>query len=124
MSIAPHILGWGSLDLQFLENKVNEFNLDIEDVREHIENIGFNKINILDVNCWIYTTFDLAFNIFIENFTVYLEDNEIDFDINKIEPNIYTNCIDSFFDCVLNDYCITDFSDENFKDIIEEYENE
>ena len=123
MSIAHGILDWGCLDLQFLENKIDEFRLDIEDIKKYLENIGFDETNQLDVNCWIYATFDLAFTIFIENLTLYLENNEIDFDVNKIEPNIYTNCMDSGFDSVLCNYSITDFRDKNFENILKEYEN-
>lgn len=52
------VLGWGYCDVEFLNNKIKEFDLSIDE----IDSIGGD---LTDINSWIYCTFYLAANKFL-----------------------------------------------------------
>jgi hypothetical protein len=106
------VLGWGSLDINFLENKMEEFNLDSDDVIEQIESIGSDK---LDINNWIYCTFDIQANKFLDKVEEYAKDNNIDFDKDDIEIEIFINYLDSFLNGnkLNSDIDVSNLNDDN-----------
>ena len=112
------VLGWGSCDLQFLENKINELELDTDDILDELELNDFDKTNI---NNWIYSTLYLGANNFLDKVQEFADENELDFDRDLVEIEIYTNYLDSFLNGeVLNsDIDIMDFSENNLKSFID-----
>ena len=112
------VLGWGSLDLEFLENKINELELDTDDILDELELNDFDKTNI---NNWIYSTLYLGANNFLDKVQEFADENELDFDRDLVEIEIYTNYLDSFLNGgILNsDIDITDFSENNLKSFID-----
>ena len=111
------ILGWGICDLQFLENKINELELDTDDILDEVELNGFDKTNIND---WIYITIYRGANNFLDKVQEFAEEIELEFNRDLIEIEIYINYLDSFLNGeILNsDIDITDFSDDNLKSFI------
>lgn len=111
------VLGWGSLDLEFLENKINELDLNIDDVLNKLESNDFNKT---DINSWIYCTLLIGANNFLVEVEKFAEINELEFNKDLVDIEIYTNYLDSFLNGeVLNsDIDITNFSNDNLKSFI------
>ena len=111
------VLGWGSLDLEFLENKINELGLDTDDILDELELNDFDKTNI---NNWIYITLYSGANNFLDKVQEFAEENELDFDRDLVEIDIYINYLDSFLNGeILNsEIDITDFSNDNLKSFI------
>ena len=112
------VLGWGSCDLQFLENKINELELDTDDILDELELNDFDKTNI---NNWIYSTLYLGANNFLDKVQEFADENELDFDRDLVEIEIYTNYLDSFLNGEVfnSDIDIMDFSENNLKSFID-----
>lgn len=112
------VLGWGSLDLEFLENKINELGLDTDDILDELELNDFDKTNI---NNWIYITLYQGANNFLNKVQDFADEYALDFDKGLVEIEIYINYLDSFLNGnILNsDIDITDFSDDNLKSFID-----
>lgn len=110
-------LGWGNCELQFLENKINVFGLNTDDISNMLDLNNSDKTNI---NGWIYYTFYLGTNIFLDKVQEFAKDNGLKFDRDLIEIKIYTNYQDSFLNGeILNSSIdITDFSNDNLKSFI------
>jgi hypothetical protein len=115
MSIANEILNWKEADAKYLENLINEYNVDIEEIR-----IEVNEID--NINEWIECVLYKAGSTFLKKVDDYICEK----DIYKMyypgdeEMSIYTNYIDSGFDSVLNDYDLTNFSERNIKNFLED----
>ena len=112
------VLGWGSCDVEFLDKKISEFNLDVDDIKSEIDSIG---LNLADINGWIYCTFYLGAYNFLNKVQHYADINNIEFDKNDIEIEVFTNYLDSFLNgSILNsEVDIMDFSDENLSSFID-----
>ena len=111
------VLGWWESDLKFLENKINELDLDAEAILYELELNNLDKTNIND---WIYIViFSGAYN-FLTKVQEFAEENRLEFNRDLIEIEIYINYLDSFLNGeILNsDIDITDFSDDNLKSFI------
>jgi hypothetical protein len=106
------ILGWGSLDINFLENKMEEFNLDSDDIIDEIENAGFDK---LDIQSWIYCMFYIQANKFLDSVAAYANSNDILFDRDEIEIEIFCNYLDSFLNGnkLNSDIDVSNLNDDN-----------
>lgn len=115
LNLARHVLEWGSLDVKFLEDKINEFNICPYDIRDYIESF---EGNIYNINNWIYSIFNIAGNRFLEKVQVYADENGIEFNRDKIDIEVFCNYLDSFIDgSHLNsfDIDISNYSDENIE---------
>ena len=112
------VLGWGSLDLEFLENKINELELDTDDILDELELNDFDKTNI---NNWIYVTLYQGATNFLDKVQEFADENELDFDRDLVEIEIFVNYLDSFLNGgILNsDIDIMDFSEDNLKSFID-----
>ena len=111
------VLGWWESDLKFLENKINELDLDAEAILYELELNNLDKTNIND---WIYIViFSGAYN-FLTKVQEFAEENRLEFNRDLIEIEIYINYLASFLNGeILNsDIDITDFSDDNLKSFI------
>lgn len=112
------VLGWGICDLEFLENKINELGLDTDDILDELELNDFDKTNI---NNWIYIALYQGASNFLDKVQEFAKDNELEFDRDLVEIDIFINYLDSFLNGeILNsDIDITDFSDNNLKSFID-----
>ena len=113
------VLGWGSMDINFLEDKMAEFNLNASEVFDFIEEEGM--ADKTDINNWIYATFYIAANNFLDEVKEYAAAENIEFNKNDIDIEIFCNYLDSFLNgTVLNsDIDIMDYSNENLKNFID-----
>ena len=122
------VLKAGVCDIDFLINKLNELDVEFYDVFEEVKSLGRES----DFNSYVYYTFDMAGNTFIDAVKEYVNDFEEElcemftlssFDksiLENFEINIYVNYLDSSFDCILENYDVSDLSEENFIKFIEE----
>ena len=112
------ILGWGSFDVQFLSDRIEEFNLDIDDIKDDID--GYAD-NYTDINNWIYSIFRVAAYNFLDKVQDYADSNGIEFDKDNIEIEVFVNYLDSFLngEHLNSEIDISDFSDDNIKSYLE-----
>lgn len=127
----------GVCDVDFFLNTLNDLDLDFDDVDAEVESLCSDKN---DINAYIYSCFYLSGHNFIDAVKEYIDNNNLyneeeiteeikDFfevksfnlDKNKIENfeiYVYTNYLDSGFDCLLADYNTADLEEENLRDFI------
>lgn len=122
------VLGCGVCDVDFLVNKLNELDVEFYDAVEEAKDFG--KEN--DFNSIVYCMFNIAGNTFIDAVKDYVNDfedelcetfNLSDFDksiLEDFEIEIYCNYLDSFFNCILDSYDVTDLSEDNILRFLEE----
>lgn len=111
------VLGWMSCDLKFLENKINDFELDIEAISDELDLNNLDKTNI---NNWIYIViYSGAYN-FLTKVQDFANENGLKFVRSMVDIKIFTNYSESFLNGkILNkDIDITDFSEDNLKSFI------
>ena len=115
--ILKAVLGWDSGDVQFLENKINEFNINIDDILNELELNYSDKANI---NGWIYYTFYLGAYNFLNKVEEFAKKNKLKFHKSTIDIQIFANYNKTYFNGkILNkDINIADFSDDNLKSFI------
>ena len=115
--ILKAVLGWDSYDVQFLENKINEFKLNIEDILNELDLNNSDKANI---NGWIYYTFYIGAYNFLNKVEEFAKKNGLKFIRSIIDIQIVANYNKSYLNGkILNrDINITDFSDDNLKSFI------
>lgn len=116
------VLEWGYLDVEFLNDKINEFNLNIDDIKDNIDSIGGDYTNIND---WIYSVFYIAANNFLDKVLDYSNENYLSYEADRVEIDIFCNYLDSFLnDKYLNsEIDIMDYSDDNLKNFIDLVQN-
>lgn len=122
------VLNAGVCDIDFLVNKLNELDVEFYDVVSEAKDFG--KEN--DFNSFVYCTFNIAGNTFIYAVKDYVNDfeeelcetfNLSEFDksiLEDFEIEIYCNYLDSFFNCILENYDVTDLSEDNIIRFLEE----
>ena len=116
--IVSSALLWGSLDIEWLNNFIDEHNLDSDKVCEY-KNDATGCKDVEDINIYIHSALEIAYNNFkqkVEEFAK--EEFMIDF-----ENGIYCNYLDSGYDSILNEFDLVDFSEENIKKFIIEFED-
>ena len=100
MAIRDYVIKWGSLDENFLDNLIAEWDLDEEDVLDfQVESSNICE----DINPLIYSAFELIRGAIDEKVNKYLK---YQLDTNKYnivkdfyyEPNIFINYLDSSID--------------------------
>ena len=116
------ILGWGYSDVEFLNNRIEAFNLNADLIKEEIESTG---IDLVDINSWIYCCFYLGANNFLNKVLDYANDNDLSYEADRVEIEVFCNYLDSFLnDKYLNsDVNIMDYSDDNLKSFIDLVQN-
>ena len=119
--IIETVVSWGSLDVAFADNFIDTHNLNDEDVMEYARSrasdIGMDVSQ--DINIVIETAMQMAWDNFQEKLEDYITENDLDLNATNIEPNIYTNCLDSSYDSFVDDFDLVDFSQENIENFIE-----
>ena len=116
------VLGWGYSDVEFLNNRIEEFNLNIDSIREEIDSTG---MNLVDINSWIYCCFHIAANNFLNKVLDHANVNNLSYEADRVEIEVFCNCLDSFLnDKYLNsDVNIMDYSNDNLKSFIDLVQN-
>jgi len=125
MCLCCNILGWGSLDVEKLENLIEEYDLDIYDIKEQVT-------DKTDINEYFYQTLYLASLKIKEALKKWLDENEdvkdcLEYEfvydteqtIDEFEPNIYTNYLDSGFDSCFAEFDINSYDNDNYYNLIE-----
>lgn len=122
------LLNAGVCDIDFLLNKINELDVEFYDIDEEVKSWGKGG----DFNSYVYCTFYAAGYKFIDEVKDYVNDNEEElcemfglssFDKDRLDNfdiEVYVNFLDSSFDCILENYNVTDFSEENIIRFLEE----
>ncbi len=112
--IVGSVLNWKSLDIEFLNNFIDEYDLCDSDIVEYHKEIFEDT----DINGFIFCALDRAYDHFKLEVIEYMgiDDGMMD----NFEPNIYINCMDSGYDSILSEYDISDFSSENLQKFIDE----
>lgn len=91
-TILSQVLHCWYLDLKFLDELIESYNLDLE-VADILSNYWYTNIQDLNINIFIYESFEQIKNQFIEENQEKIE--ELWFDIYEINYEIFTNYMDS-----------------------------
>jgi len=106
MAIRDYVIRWKSLDEKFLDNLINEWDLDEEELIErgenHIIDIDSNETLCTDINILIYQALLMIIGIVEDKVNEFLKE-ELDHDKLKYSefeyyPEIYVNYLDSGID--------------------------
>jgi len=126
MYLCCNVLGWGSLDAKRLEKIIEEYDLDIADIKEQVT-------DKTDINEYFYQTLYLISLKIKEALKEWLDENEdvkdcLEYEfvydtektIDEFEPNIYTNYLDSGFDSCFTEFDINSYDNDNYCNLIED----
>ena len=108
------VLGWGYCDVDFLNNRIKEFDINSDDIKDEIESFCGN---VTDINSWIYSVFYIAANNFLDAVETYSNNNDISFNRDDVEIEIFCNYLDSFLNgSKLNsEIDVANLSDDNIE---------
>lgn len=93
ISLLNQLLNCWYLDIKFLNDLIEKYNLDL-DIQNIIMNYWYVNIQDLNVNIFIYESFEQIKNQFLEENKEEIE-NKLNLNIYDIEYEIYTNYLDS-----------------------------
>ena len=107
----------------------------IEDLMDDLDTLGISYPDMSDVDATntneiIYSLMYEIRNAFERDFSDYVIDNDIDFDLDNFQIDIHTNCLASEYEISYNDEyasdgCIDTYvsgdSDKAFKDLLKEF---
>lgn len=120
------ILGWGSLDVEKLEEYLEiaqKFNIDIYDIREDIKGYGGD---ITDINSWFYSVINFIFNNVMDEVEKSTDDKTILEKVDELRNNFspYINYMDSWFDNFLDNIDLNQDKENIIKDVIKYLQEE
>lgn len=127
MSGLGRLLGIGSLDDNFIEGLLD----DLDDLG--ISYPDMSDVDLSDSNEIIYSLMYEISNAFLSDFSQYVIDNDIDFDLDNFQIDIITNCLASIYEI---SYCgqyatsdcirryISGDKEDAFKDLLKEFDIE
>ena len=102
------LLNWDSKEIKILENLIEEYDLDIDEVRENVLENTYQ----LDSEVWIYEALVLAEqkikDLLFETFPDYHKE------IFNYNAYPYTNGLEYGFDSVFNDYSFEDLKNGKY----------
>lgn len=122
------LLSAGVCDIDFLLNKINELDVEFYDIDEEVKSWGKEG----DFNSYVYCTFYSAGYKFLDSVKEYVENYNEElletYNLENIDQSVledfdikvYVNFLDSSFDCILENYDVTDDSEENIIRFLEE----
>jgi len=120
MSICCEVLGWGRFDVKALEDIMEEYGLNKEELADEVE--GIIAETSTDINYYFHSALYLGYIKIKEKLNdEYPEYENI---INNYEPNIYTNYLDSGFDSAFANYDYRDFIGSNKYEYLKDLMNE
>lgn len=128
MSGLGRLLGIGSLDDNFIEGLLD----DLDDLGISYPDIS--DVDLTNTNEIIYSLMYEISSAFLSDFSQYVIDNDIDFDLDKFQIDIITNCLASTYEI---SYCgqyyatndcirmyISGDNEEAFKELLKEFDIE
>lgn len=124
MSKFGKLLGIGSADEVFIEGLID----DLDDLG--IDYPDLSDVDTTNTNEIIYSLMDEIRCAFESDFSQYVIDNDIDFDLDEFEIDIQTNCLASSYEIsykgqYASDGCIDTYiagdSEKAFKDLLKEF---
>ena len=127
MSGLGRLLGIGRLDDNFIEGLLD----DLDDLG--ISYPDMSDVDLTDSNEIIYSLMYEISNTFVSDFSQYVIDNDIDFDLDNFQIDIITNCLASIYEI---SYCgqyatsdcirtyISGDNEEAFKELLKEFDIE
>ena len=118
------LLGIGSADEVFIEGLID----DLDDLG--IEYSDLSDVDVTDTNELIYSLMDEIRCVFKSDFSQYVIDNDIDFNLDEFEIDIQTNCLASSYEisykgqyatpgCI--DTYVSGDSETAFRELLEEF---
>ena len=127
MSKLGTLLGIGSADEVFIEGLID----DLDDLG--IEYPDLSDVDTTDTNEIIYSLMDEIRCAFESDFSQYVIDNDIDFNLDEFEVDIQTNCLASSYEisykgqyatsnCI--DTYVSGDSETAFRELLEEFDIE
>ena len=127
MSKLGTLLGIGSADEVFIEGLID----DLDDLG--IEYPDLSDVDTTDTNEIIYSLMDEIRCAFESDFSQYVIDNDIDFNLDEFEIDIQTNCLASSYEisykgqyatsgCI--DTYVSGDSETAFRELLEEFDIE
>lgn len=125
MSKLGMLLGIGSADEVFIEGLID----DLDDLG--IEYPDLSDVDVTDTNEIIYSLMDEIRCTFESDFSQYVTDNDIDFNLDEFEIDIQTNCLASSYEisykgqyatsgCI--DTYVSGDSETAFRELLEEFD--
>jgi uncharacterized coiled-coil DUF342 family protein len=123
------VLGWGSLDIEKLEEYLKiakKFGVTIDDIREEIQETfrysAGEEGDIADINNWFYVAIHEIFYAIMDEVRNVTEDEEILKKIEELENNFnpYINYMDSWFNNLLDEIDFTKDKEEIIEEVIRE----
>ena len=125
MSKLGMLLGIGSADEVFIEGLID----DLDDLG--IEYPDLSDVDVTDTNEIIYSLMDEIRCTFESDFSQYVIDNDIDFNLDEFEIDIQTNCLASSYEisykgqyatsgCI--DTYVSGDSETAFRELLEEFD--
>jgi hypothetical protein len=128
MSLCSKLLGWGEIDVMFLERLIDEYEIDTDNVVYTIDELGLDKT---DINSYIYAAlYEIAHTIkmnlvdwlgrnrdLLEKLEEELGKDIID-EIYNYDEGIYANCIDSGFDSCFGEFDLNSATDDDYKELL------
>lgn len=127
MSKLGMLLGIGSADEVFIEGLID----DLDDLG--IEYPDLSDVDVTGTNEIIYSLMYEISTAFLSDFSQYVIDNDIDFNLYEFEIDIRTNCLASYYEISYNneyasDGCIDTYvsgdSEKAFKELLKELDVE
>ena len=127
MSGLGRLLGIGSLDDNFIEGLLD----NLDDLG--IQYPDMYDVDLTDSNEIIYSLMYEISTAFLSDFSQYVIDNDVDFDLDNFQINIVTNCLASIYEI---SYCgqyatsdcisiyISGDKEEAFKELLKEFDIE
>lgn len=124
MSGLGRLLGIGSLDDNFIEGLLD----NLDDLG--ISYPDMSDVDLTDTNEIIYTLMYEISSSFLSDFSQYVIDNGIDFDLDNFNINIITNCLASIYEIsycgqYATSDCISTYisgdKEEAFKELLKEF---
>ena len=120
-NIIETVVNWKSLDIEFLDKFIEDNNLSDEEVMETARNCAFDMGDDVTqrIDIVIEIAMQQAWDNFREELDGYINKNDLDLDTSNINPNIHINYCDSSYDSFVEDFDLSNFSQENIENFIE-----
>lgn len=91
LDLLVSLFGWGSMDIDFLLKELENYNVDLDDLSDYMEEMGYFDGGKIDINYLIGGVYDLAVDTILNE----LEIIEYKDEANGFEIDTFLNCLDS-----------------------------
>ena len=128
MSLCCKILGWGEFDVRKLEEILDEYDIELDELLDYVEDVDCDN----DINCYIYSALRIAESNIKDELEIWLRNNknvlnfleeQVDCNvfekIDEFDANPYTNYMDSFFDSCFEYFNYQEPTETDYWELIE-----